>query len=381
MSHIRLYRFISIITLLCFLVFEYYSMSNIADMGDSSLRSFAKLIIELIAIVFLISGRGDTNTRFWVFWMIWNVFLIIMYFDDISGISSLVSSWFPQAAFVVGYICNKRCPTIKQYLKITVIPLLLIAIYFILNDPLNVFKADGEQGVDNLIFYIVCIVPFIMLIEKDSYKGILLVICAIMAVNSLKRNAMLMTAVFVLLYTFSVLRKTKGLKIKNMVIIGVLFFAGYYFLINNMAGSLEQSVMRFEAMQDDGGSGRTLVWKHSIDALSRNDLVSWVIGHGHNSTMRVARHTSAHNDFLTILIEQGIVGLLFYLTFVIKLFKTTWQVFKRGGYGVLSLLCICVIVLFMGMLSNLVPLATYFAFITFAYGIIISENKRMIEHQ
>ncbi len=377
MSNNKLYKFISILTLFCFLVFEYYSMSNIADMGDSSLRSLAKLIIELIAVVLLISGRGDSNTRFWVLWMIWNVFLIIMYLGDIRGISSLVSSWFPQATFVVGYICNKRYPDIKHYLKIAVLPLLLIAIYFIFNDPLNVLKADGEQGVDNLIFYIVCIVPFIMLIEKDAYKGILLVICAIMAVNSLKRNAMLMTAVFVLLYTFSVLRKTKGLKIKNIVIIGALFFAGYYYLINNMAGSLEQSVMRFEAMQNDGGSGRTLVWKHCIDALSRNDLVAWVIGHGHNSTMSVATHTSAHNDFLTILIEQGIFGLLFYLAFVIKLFRTTWMIFKCGGYGALSLLCICVIVLFMGMLSNLVPLATYFAFVTFAYGIIISENKRM----
>ena len=144
-----------------------------------------------------------------------------------------------------------------------------------------------------------------------------------------------------------------------------------------MALSIEQSMLRFAAMQDDGGSGRDVIWKHCIDALRRNDIIAWIFGYGPNSTFKVVKHTSAHNDFLTILLEQGIIGVTFYSVFVFRIIRNTWRLFLRNGYGVTSLFCICVIVLFMGMFSNLIPLATYFAFLSFVYGVILSENKQI----
>lgn len=380
MNNSKLYRNISLVSLFSLILFEYYSMSNLADMGDSFLRSFAKLVIEIFALFFLFIRPTDSNTRFFTLWMIWDIISTILFPESLSGISGIVYTWFPQAAFLVGYFCNESNPDTKKYVKIAVVPLLLIAIYFILNNPLNFMMRDGEKGVDNMIFYIVCLVPFIMLIDKDIYKGALLVICVVMAINSLKRNAMIMTALCLMIFIFSVLKEQKRVRYRNMIIIAVLFILGFRYIIENMSLSIEQGLLRFEAIQDDGGSGRDFLWRDCINALSRNDIVDWIIGHGYAGTMKVAKHTSAHNDLLTILIEQGLIGAVFYLVFIFRLIRDAWRLIKNKSYGMTSMLCMCVIVIFMGLFSNLVPLATYFSYITLAYGIIMSENK-CIAHQ
>ena len=90
--------------------------------------------------------------------------------------------------------------------------------------------------------------------------------------------------------------------------------------------------------------------------------------------MRVAQHTSGHNDALTLMLEQGLIGVIFYCIFLIRLLKFSYMLNKHNSKDSIIANSICIIVLCMGMFSNLVPIATYFTFLTFAIGILEGRN-------
>lgn len=366
----RTYSFCFIISLIAFIIFEYYSMANIAGLGDSSLRSFSKLIIEVIAFLCLLFGRIRHGLFFWILWFCW-CFITSALFSHQVGISKYVSLCFPQAAFMVGFYCMYKRVNIIKWLTPATLVLLGIGMYFMFNNN-NQFIAVAlsVRSADNLIFYLICIVPFVFLLKNFPLKCILLTIITGMSIYSLKRTALIIIGVIILLFVFDLLKGNKKNRFKRIIIASVVIFYGYNYIMENTSGSIERSISRFENISEDKGSGRDRLWEDMFSALSRNDAIDWIFGHGPNSTMAVAHHTSGHNDVLTLLLEQGIVGTTFYLIFIFRLFVLTIRLYTQKSQYKIAASCILVIVSLMGALSNLVPLATYFAFLTFSLGII-----------
>ncbi len=96
------------------------------------------------------------------------------------------------------------------------------------------------------------------------------------------------------------------------VVVLVLFVALFVYV-----GSSEESnvVARFESAQDDEGSGRTYVWQAAFDLIERSDFLPLLFGHGFNKVEKDSMlGLSAHNDFLEVTYDYGIVGLALYVS-------------------------------------------------------------------
>lgn len=365
----RTHTFLFIVSLIAFIIFEYYSMANIAGLGDSSLRSIPKLTIEIIAFFCLFFNHIKRGLYFWVVWFCW-CFITSALFSHQVGISKYVSLCFPQAAFMVGFYCRYKRVNIVKWLAPATLLLLGIGMYFMFNNQQFIAVALNVRSADNLIFYLICIVPFVLLLKNFPLKCILLTVITGMSIFSLKRNALIIIGLILILFIVDLLKERKKNKLRNIIIAAVIIFVGYTYIIENTSASIERSISRFENISEDKGSGRDRLWEDMLTVLSRNDLIDWIFGYGPNSTMAVAHHTSGHNDVLTLLLEQGILGTALYLIFIFRLFKLTINLYrKKSEYKIVSG-SILIIVLLMGGFSNLVPLATYFAFLTFALGII-----------
>ncbi len=87
------------------------------------------------------------------------------------------------------------------------------------------------------------------------------------------------------------------------------------------------------------GSGRGQIWNATIEALGENGPVDWIIGNGINSVSLNIRNkipisVGAHNSYLQLLYDAGIVGLLLYLAAIFSIVRDLAA--RRPGGGELE---------------------------------------------
>ena len=140
----------------------------------------------------------------------------------------------------------------------------------------------------------------------------------------------------------------KGVRLRNIIIGAVAIIAFAVIVQNFLTAGL---VARF-SIQDviaSGGTGRTRIWRDALEGYSRSSIFRQMFGYGFGAFGSALRSfsgysTASHNDFIGILVELGIVGIVIYIVLWVKLFKKT---VVDKNWLVLSLL----VVILVGSLS------------------------------
>ena len=113
-----------------------------------------------------------------------------------------------------------------------------------------------------------------------------------------------------------------------------------------------------------------MIYEDVISHMKLNyDLSAWVIGSGYGSIV-ATNHTNAHNDALQMLYEFGIIGLMFYFWMLYLMLKKLFQLYKIKHEYFTAYATSVIVVIVLGLVSNLVVFYSYFAFITFFWGAI-----------
>lgn len=142
--------------------------------------------------------------------------------------------------------------------------------------------------------------------------SVLTVIGTTFALLQLASRGAILSVVFAVTILFVFLNSKVWIKI-TVVILAVLFVL---FLYSNQY--MEFVLARFEA--DDGtGSNRTGIWFSKIDGFFYNkNLLSWIFGVGQSEGVELGdfdgRGRSTHNDFLSVLIYYGFVGVIIFFS-------------------------------------------------------------------
>ncbi|MBI2165010.1 MAG: O-antigen ligase family protein [Chloroflexi bacterium] len=102
--------------------------------------------------------------------------------------------------------------------------------------------------------------------------------------------------------------------------------------------------------------GRGLIWRAQLSYLRDSPMVNVLLGLGLRTNEDIAEATffvygraDAHNDFIRILVDNGVIGLLLYLWLMVALFRPAYQLMRRGSQEV-SLAAISLLVMGVGYL-------------------------------
>ena len=75
----------------------------------------------------------------------------------------------------------------------------------------------------------------------------------------------------------------------------------------------------------DGASGRedsyTFIWNYFLNKLDSGNYLNCIFGEGANASVRITGNY-AHNDWLEILTNQGIFGIIIYSIYWLKYYKS-----------------------------------------------------------
>lgn len=186
----------------------------------------------------------------------------------------------------------------------------------------------GVSDVDNITnntgYVFVGLLPALVVFRKKPIvQYLFLLICGTFTLLSVKRGAILIFAVVLVVFILNNLKegasgrnKTKIILLSIIIIIASVWFVEYL-LVNN-----DFFVQRLNQTAEGNSSGRDNIQRvYFYHFINENNLWRFLFGNGANGGLAFAG-ASAHNDWLEIAISQGAVGLVIYFLYWVNLYKT-----------------------------------------------------------
>jgi len=204
--------------------------------------------------------------------------------------------------------------------------LYFIAIYYY---SLKIMFDKSIEEVNNIGYHYLNFIPFVLLIPRRTYLKIALCVgLNLLIVFSAKRGAII-TMGFVDLVFFTYLLRSKELStnlfVKVLLCI-VLTCAGAFVLkvIQKNAFVME----RFEQLETGHSSGRDKIYASLIDNWVNNyDAVQQIIGGGFCKvpTVNTLKGVYAHNDWLELITDLGLLGVIVYISVIANMFRVVYK--------------------------------------------------------
>lgn len=183
---------------------------------------------------------------------------------------------------------------------------------------------------------------------------------------------LIIIGLFYLYYLFSFKTKITGLITFFVILLLSIQPISKWVAANYKNYNLLVRISKFDGKKDERG----LLWKGGLNAAKgsaflgvgvaqfRYDFGRHFIGveHGQYLAMRTHDGLGLHNDYMTFLVEGGILSLLLFLTFILW---NIWKKFKRRRFKIPSLqLTILLFLLIYGMVGANFITPTYWFFLT-----------------
>lgn len=353
----------------------------------SYIALFLRLIVQCIAIYLLILPKGkiriDATYGLVVLWMLYSSVITII--NPHLPRELAENLWWP-CVFILFYHVAAYSELAMAFLR-QQLPRLILASILIFPCTYLAFSY-GDKQASNYIFFVVLLLPSLFFIkERLRLRYYLLgVMCSVLA---FKRSGVLMAAVVGLaIVYFDYLKSTgkrAGLKrICSFVLVVAMGLV--FFVVDAITGGHMAS--RFASMEEDGGSGRDIIYEYVIAQFGNLPIEKQVFGIGFNGVInhewiehRRGAFVSAHNDFLEILCDFGYVGTILYFGIIMRLIFNVRVLRKKSVILYRCNVTYLSVFLIASMISHLFLYPTYFAFLMIPWAITsfyVANRDRLI---
>jgi O-antigen ligase len=191
---------------------------------------------------------------------------------------------------------------------------LTILQFYITGQNLSI-EEDRENVVNNIAFMFVALIPFVFLLKK--YKLISVVLLGIILMYIImgnKRGAIITAALGTIIfayYQFQTIEKRNRLRGFLVILIFVILlgYFAYYTYLNN-----EYLMNRMALISEGNSSGRDIIYGTIFNAWwNSNSIWNILFGYGFAGSLKLTGGSYAHNDWLELLSNFGLLGVSVYL--------------------------------------------------------------------
>lgn len=179
-----------------------------------------------------------------------------------------------------------------------------------------------EERTNNEGYFFVGLLPFVFLFRKRPIlQYAIMSYCMFYVISSYKRGAILTGALMIMWIIYISLQKAKiGRKIVILIITAIFLNFGIE-KIQDIYLSSDYFQQRMYDTQRGDSSGRDILFVSLGQHFMDNNFFHLIFGEGALATHMVTGGTSAHNDWLEILIDGGLIVAFSYLVY--------WFLFAR----------------------------------------------------
>lgn len=376
-------KFFMAIVLSLYIVYNYYSIFFDINLGSyfnlSLYVSYVLTFIISVGSVSLSMHRGSIKTSYPVLIYVGLSIIMIVssFINDNLTPTVLVSSTFGVIVFTSNVVVVPTRESSYWTKKIfTLIFIFMSITYIILTLFYNEITRTSE-GI-NSVYYPLLLFPLIISSNKKLVKFLLWALIIIVTLVSLKRTAIL--ALFLMIFASMSVEyylKNKKVSLKPILLSIVLILLIIY--VSNLFNF--NFFERFNNITNDEGSGRIDIYSKVIFALQQNSFIEWLIGHGFEGvTIHSGIGTSAHNDFLEVLYDFGLIGFSLYLLLIGTLAHKVIIQIRNRDWITINLVMSLVLFFVISIFSNLISIPTYFLITCYLWGIHFNGRSTIYEN-
>lgn len=221
----------------------------------------------------------------------------------------------------------------------------------------------GDEVVNNGSYVVLCLVPIICLFKNKLIQIVALLLCVFTILMAFKRGPILIMAICAIYYLYYTVHSTNNKFWVFALLFGAIV-AGYYAL-NRFILSSDLFQARLELTMEGYNSGRDDIVSNLLDAFKNSNIFNMVFGHGAYGTVLLTGRL-AHNDWIQILIDEGIMGIIIHASFCWQLFLL-WKNTPKETSEKLSLGTFVIIYLFTTMFSMAFDRIPVYEMVVLAY--------------
>lgn len=296
--------------------FEYYVTGEASDFSI-----YVLIVLFLTSYLFIRNSQASLNND--IFRKIIVSFTLLLFLTQIPDIllastNTAIRNILHTLAIPMGYILgqslyymlyNKKKESTNLWTFLLILPIFYISYRY-----LSVFFVDPDS-----LFFVILLFPLVFCFKKDTYRIITFVLVGIICAFSAKRSILVAYSISLMLFLlqYSFFNRNRKSSFKSVGIFVGLLVALYWFVTNN-SEVINKILFRFQGIKDDGGSGRTDLYDILLSSFENSSLWNQMFGHGYRSAISVLNGVPAHNDFLEILYDFGIVPLVIYVIILLK---------------------------------------------------------------
>lgn len=392
-------------TYLLIIVWSFASMYSLLRVYEGTMSSIVGtlisvcvLFIEFIAIYLCVSYISlfakSALIKCVLIWLIYTLGITILMSDDIWWDIRQVL-WWP-AIFIIFYVIGRTKNRMYEDLLLNKVFYIIffgnLVLFSLIRSLTFMVSTNSGQEVfssSNQIFYVVLLLPFTFLINNNRNKYFILIISAVATLLSFKRSAFIYVAVVLgvaAYYDFIKAKKISSFyKISSLCIIAIVMTFSFEYIEMLTDGHISG---RIESLEEDKGSGRLDIFETVWNTYLNGDWTQILLGRGFDKVVKdrivfeIDGYTalSAHNDYLEILYDFGLIGLAIYSFYLLKIFLLAFNVRKYDSHYYQAILSALLIIVIMSFVSHLVIYPTYYAYIIIIVAYVCGQLNS-IKHE
>lgn len=340
------------------------------------------------SLIELMQNFGILNKAYTAFFMFTLVTLCstaVGVTQDISIPRQMIHITVFFSAFTAFYIGTKEIGK-ETPIRLVKFLYLIMALVYIYGKLVN--RNDDSSA--NTIYYVLMFLPINTFIETKAIKNASYIFQILAVLQSNKRTALIAILAYFILIELQINRNIGSQRLALKIIAYCVGLTAIWMLFPYVTSLLNVTVfdeLSLGAVQHDGGSNRLYIYNQLWNAQKNRGLFHWIIGDGYNSVLMSkictdglnGANVSAHDDFLEVLYDYGLVGIALYGLFFCQLFKTGIK-YSKGVSCRISFFCSIVMVLIISITSHLIIYLNYYTIVFVFWGICLAEfdKKRFL---
>lgn len=385
---ISIIKILSLIELLFLVRLEYEYLGNALGIQRKNTMTL-QILVSLLATILIVFTIGKLKTVRKSILSAFVLFLILIVttviapnfsFGNTGDWATFIKSIYWFLIFLFGYTISLNFKDTKLPIAIMIISLIAYMIRFLQTLQFDYSVSTRDYTV-TAVYYVICTASFVFCIQNKILKKILGGVVVLLTCLSFKRSALIVMLVTGIVLAWDNRKKIKVdylVKIGIGIILAVIGALLVRFVNEGFGDFTLDAVVRVWNRRFDSSNDRLMIQKDVLERVYNSNIMQLIFGHGQNAVIKASPYgLSAHNDFLEILYNYGVLGFVAFIVFIFYLFREKKAIKEYcnkeiyNGY-VYSLM----IFLIASLPSHMLTYGTYFLFLALYMGFAIGQVKK-----
>ena len=326
------------------LLLENFVMENAFELTDNATGAKMPYWIGLMLLLGVLSflNRGYISITYEThkFYKRYSLFLIVSYI--LILVSSLINQLpsriyylqlvMPIVALYCSYISIQKQQSFKIIASIYLLFFCyMIWVYYQSFQILSLLSTLTITYRNSGSYEILILLPILLCFSNKHVRWGSFVIMGIVMITCLKRGGFIAYALGVLMYICCYLsNKGKSISVKYIIALALLIYIippAIEYFDGQLGGAFFR---RFTESDDYAEEGRSSIYVITLEMFTNSNIFQIIFGHGFNRVVHDSPlHLSAHNDFLEVIYDYGIICFAIYLSVYIYMIKLLFSQIKQ----------------------------------------------------